>query len=158
VPARNVQITRQEAGFTLDNLPGISEDQFNWLTYRMGEPDDDAANRKACVDPAVIDDWKEQPGFHHAYDLVTYNKREATKYLVTQINGKALRRMNDILDNGSARDQLAAATLAFKIQALLIERREGLAVSEIGQLMAMMRGTSMVEIPHEPARKGLKSS
>jgi hypothetical protein len=112
------QITRddRELGFETGRVPAITEQQFRWLSFRMGCDDDLEPCRIMELDPLKLRDWLENPDFIEVYGKITENKREAFKYLITQLNGKALRVINDLLDETSVSARVNGLNLLLRAE------------------------------------------
>lgn len=120
-------------------MPNITENQFHWLTYRMGLENDEQTCLITSVDPDVLDEWKENPDFLYAYETALSNKREGFKYLITQLNGKALRKINDLLDDPSVKARVNGLNLLLRAQALLIDKQERVDPDAITRLIDRLR-------------------
>jgi hypothetical protein len=153
--SRAVVVSRDtEHGFPVGTMPNVTEDQFNWLSHRMGLDSDDLTCTVTNIDPDVLAYWKEEsPDFMYAYEKCLENKREAFKYLVTQLNGKALRVINDLLDDPSVRGRINAVQLLMRAQALLIDKANTVDIDAVTRLMETMRASTPV-IPIAPRRRG----
>ncbi len=135
-------------GFPVGTMPGISEVQFNWLTYRMGLDDDAQACIVTNVDVTVVESWKEDGDFLYAYEKCLTNKREAFKYLVTQLNGKALRTINDLLDADRTDAKVRGVQLLMRAQGLLIDKQHTVDIDAVTRLVQSLTATEpMTPIP-----------
>jgi hypothetical protein len=140
-------------GFPVGQLPGISEVQFNWLSYRMGLEDDNQACIVTNVDMTVVNAWKEDADFLYAYEKCLTNKREAFKYLITQLDGKALRVINDLLDSTKSDARVRGLQLLLRAQALLIDKREAIDIDGVARLVQMLRQTEVIPTIPGPKTK-----
>lgn len=131
-------------GFPVGQLPGISEVQFNWLSYRMGLDNDEQACIVTNVDMTVVEAWKESADFLYAYDKCLSNKREAFKYLVTQLNGKALRTLNDLLDSNKTDARVKGLQLLMRAQALLLDRQNTVDIDAVTRLVQSLRESEVI--------------
>jgi hypothetical protein len=131
------QITRddRELGFETGRVPAITEQQFRWLSFRMGCDDDLEPCRIMELDPLKLRDWLENPDFIEVYGKITENKREAFKYLITQLNGKALRVINDLLDETSVSARVNGLNLLLRAEGLLIDKTRTVDIDSITRLM-----------------------
>jgi hypothetical protein len=131
-------------GFPVGVMPGVSEVQFNWLSYRMGLDDDNQACIVTNVDMTVVATWKEDPDFQYAYEKCLTNKREAFKYLVTQLNGKALRVIHELLDSPRTDARVRGLQLLMRAQGLLIDKQHTVDIDAVTRLVQSLRETEVI--------------
>jgi len=141
--ARGVVISRDdEAGFPIGEMPAITEDQLHWLSHRMGLDSDEQACIVTNVDLPVVENWKTYEDFAYAYSKCVTNKREAFKYLVTQLNGKALRVINNLLDEPSVSGRVQSVQLLMRAQALLMDKQKTIELDDVTRLVEALRSTT----------------
>jgi len=151
--ARGVVISRQdESGFPVGQMPSVTEDQFHWLSHRMGLDSDFLACVVTSVDIEVVDTWKENPDFAYAYEKCLTNKREAFKYLITQLNGKALRVINDLLEETSVSGRTQGVQLLMRAQALLMDKQKTVELDDVTRLVEALRSTSTIQTSNKRQR------
>ncbi len=131
-------------GFPVGTMPGVSEVQFHWLSYRMGLDDDNQACLITNVDVTVVNAWKEDADFLYAYEKCLTNKREAFKYLVTQLNGKALRTINDLLDSERTDARVRGLQLLMRAQGLLIDKQHTVDIDAVTRLVQSLTQTEVI--------------
>jgi hypothetical protein len=126
------QAKRDFAGFIEGaDQPNITEDQFEWLSYRMSHADDTAAwyawatdlkDTQPPVDLFGINVWRQDPSFAAIEQIALGNKREGFRLLSVHLAGKALRRLNGMLDSSDPKIVLRALTLWERTMGLLVDK------------------------------------
>lgn len=131
-------VERDEAGFAVSQ-PFITEDQFTWFTFRMGMDSDYAATLACAADPQIVSTWFTDPEFLAFYETILENKREAIKYLIPHLNGKALRKIHEMLDSDKPQLLRAGINFTLRIQGLLIDKVQRIDPSKMEQLLESLR-------------------
>jgi hypothetical protein len=138
--------SRDEAGFVSGSSVHITEAQFGWLTYRMGLDSDNAATIMSGLDPSIVIMWFRDPDFIATYESILENKREGFRTLIPHLNGKVLRRINDMLDSESVTLQKAGVNFALRSQGLLIDTIKTVDKGKMEQLLESLRSEKAVTI------------
>lgn len=133
-----------ELGFETGRTPLITEQQFSWLAHRLGTDNDLDPCRIMQLDPTVFASWLTQPDFATVYERVLENKREAFKYLVTQLNPKALRVINDLLDEPSVSARKVGLDYLLRTQGLLIDKVKVVDKDAVTRLMESLNRPTLV--------------
>jgi hypothetical protein len=126
------QAKRDFAGFIEgSDQPNVTEDQFTWLSFRMSYATDDAAIwalNDSLPEDAIgytldrIHAWREDPSFAAIEQIALGNKREGFRLLSVHLAGKALRRLNGMLDSSDPKIVLRALTLWERTMGLLVDK------------------------------------
>ena len=133
-----------ELGFDTGRTPLVTEQQFRWLSHRLGTDNDLDPCRILQIDPTVLAQWLTEPDFAQVYERVLENKREAFKYLITQLNPKALRVINDLLDEESVSARKVGLDYLLRTQGLLIDKVKVVDKSAVDRLMASLNRPTLV--------------
>jgi len=133
-----------ELGFDTGRTPLVTEQQFSWLAHRLGTDNDLDPCRIMQLDPTVLAAWLEQADFRQVYERVLENKREAFKYLITQLNPKALRVINDLLDEESVSARKVGLDYLLRTQGLLIDKVKVVDQSAVHRLMESLNRPTLV--------------
>ncbi len=133
-----------ELGFETGRTPLITEQQFSWLAHRLGTDNDLDPCRILQIDPTVLADWLQQPDFAGVYERVLENKREAFKYLITQLNPKALRVINNLLDEPSVAARKVGLDYLLRTQGLLIDKVKVVDKDAVTRLMESLNRPTLV--------------
>lgn len=110
-------------GFVRSYQTHLTEQQFEWLTWRMGVATDDEACELSSIDQSLVDTWMADPEFVQIRQESMENKREAFRYLSSQLIPKTLRTINALLDADSISAQVKGVNLLLRAQGLLIDKR-----------------------------------
>ena len=154
--ARGTKIEQSgyEFGFETGKTQFITEQQFVWLSHRMGCEDDLEPCKIMQLDPNIIADWLTQPDFSVVYEKVLGNKREGFKYLATQLLPKGLRVLNDLLDSSSVNAQVRGLQMLLRTNGLLIDKVQKVDSDAVNRLMESLRQMRPI-ISVEPKPKAL---
>lgn len=143
---------RDSTGFAVSDQPSITEPQFIWLSHRLGTRTDEEAcaltyaESETPIDLPEVEQWRRDPVFESVYQDMLKNKREAFKYLITQMNGKALRVLWGLLHSSRERAQVQGLQLLLRAQGLLIDKVQTTDPEAIHDLMAQLRAPRPVVI------------
>lgn len=126
---------RDLTGFSTDDQPHVTEQQFEFLSWRVGTATDEEACTYAEIDPDLLLDWLMDPNFVAVYETCLANKREGLKLLSVHLNGKVLRVINRMLSSSSEKSQKEAANMLIRIQGLYVDKTQGVDRDAITRLM-----------------------
>lgn len=124
-----------ELGFETGRTPLVTEQQFCWLAHRLGTDNDLDPCKIMQLDPLILQMWLDQPDFSLVYKRVLDNKREAFKYMATQLLPKALRVINDLLDESSVSARKVGLDYILRTNGLLIDKVKVVDQSAVQRLM-----------------------
>ena len=133
-----------ELGFETGRTPLVTEQQFAWLAHRLGTDNDLDPCRIMQIDPCILQGWLQQPDFAQVYERVLGNKREAFKYLSTQLLPKALRVINDLLDEGSVSARKVGLDYILRTNGLLIDKVKVVDKDAVYRLMESLNRPTLV--------------
>jgi hypothetical protein len=133
-------------GFVTSYQPHMTETQVHWLSHRMGCSSDSEACELAQVDRETVDEWMDDAEFFDVYRNCLENKREAFRYLATQLLPKTLRTIIGMLDSDSGKVQAMGVQLLLRTQALLIDRKAVVDRDSVAKLVAALRQETPVVI------------
>lgn len=136
---------RDLAGFSTEAMPHLTRQQVKWLGHRIQSEDDAAACKAADVDPLDILRWMADPGFRAAFEMALDNKREGFKQLTTHLLPSVVLGLMDVVESGSNKDRLNAATLILRAQGLLIDKSAAADPGQVAALFALLREQAPVE-------------
>jgi hypothetical protein len=138
---------RDFAGFIEGESPHLTEDQFAFLSWRLGlASDEEAADALGAElelgEPyslEVIEAWHANPGFEGVYQTAIGNKREGFRLLAGHLLPKGLRVINSLLDSPSDKAREKGLTLLLRAQGLLIDKVTTASPDDISRLFASLR-------------------
>lgn len=140
VTREQVSVAKYDAeGFVTSYQPHLTETQVHWLTHRMSVATDEEACELALVDLDTVAEWRGDPEFVQVAQNCMENKREAFRYLATQLLPKTLRTIIGMLDSESGKVQAMGVQLLLRTQALLIDRKAVADKDSIAKLVAALR-------------------
>lgn len=135
---------RDALGFIESDIPALSSKQVAFLGWFMELNDDVEAASVARISPEEVESWSQDAGFLAMYDIAQNNKREAYRLLTGQMLGKAIRKVNELLDSDSPRAVYSGVTLLLRSQGLLVDKVQHDSSDAVAQLVAMLRERSEV--------------
>lgn len=130
---------KDEAGFLEGTIPHITEEQFVWLSYRLGLDTDEQACLVSGIEEVVVAGWMTRPEFVAVMRASLANKREGFKLLITHLNPKGLRVISEMLDSESSLDRRAGLNALLRAQGLLIDQHKKIDADAISTLIAQLR-------------------
>lgn len=146
IQAQIKQAKRDATGLVQGGAPHLTEDQFLWLSYRLGVAADKEATELSGIPGSAVTLWMTQPEFHAVYTVCLQDKRDAFRALGTQLLPKALRVINEMLDSASPRSQSQGLNYLLRTQALLIDKIQQVDPNAINALMNSLRESKPVQV------------
>lgn len=137
-------------GFVTSYQAHLTEQQFEWLTWRMGVASDEEACEQSDIDQSLVDTWLADPEFSQVYQDSLANKREAFRYLSSQLIPKTLRTINALLDSESISAQVKGANLLLRAQGLLMDKRVVASSDDIARLREALLAPSSAPANSSP--------
>lgn len=149
---------RDFAGFIEGEQPNITDDQLFWLSFRMSQPDDESTFiameaeyedfQGEVIWQERLRGWRADPVFSAVEMTVLGNKREGFRLLSVHMAGRALRRMNELLDSKDPKIVIRALTLWSRQMGLLIDKINVVSKDDLMRLAERMNAqTSITPIP-----------
>lgn len=135
----NLPTKRDEFGFPEGDQPVLSEAQWTWLATRLDLDSDAATNLVLQIPAGLLSQWLTESGFARAYSETQSNKREAFRFLGTQMLGKAILRINRLLESDNEKAAAQGIQLLLRSQALLIDRSARVDRDAVTALVAALR-------------------
>ena len=136
---------RDGLGFIESDVPALGAKQVRFLGWLMELNDDEKAAQMARVEAEEVEIWAQDSGFLAMYDLAQNNKREAYRLLTGQMLGKAIRKLDELLDSDSPRAVHSGITLLLRSQGLLVDKVQHDSSDAVAQLLTMLRERTPVE-------------
>lgn len=138
---------RDSMGFLTGSQPDLTDTQVTWLSYRLDTGNDEEATARSGIDPAA---WSNDSEFIRVYQMSVGNKREGFKYLGTQMLGKALRVISQLLDRALNENDVRAAQTALNMllrsQGMLIDSLKVDSKSDVANLFELLRQEQPVTV------------
>lgn len=143
---RVARAKRDTLGFATENVPRVTEEQFEWLAWRLGVVDDQAANDATGTPPALLEAWKADPEFVALYQICESDPRAGFRMLGGSLLPKALRTIYGLLNSDSPKVQEKGLNYLLRTQGLLIDKPPTVDPDALGRLIEQLRAPQPAQI------------
>lgn len=147
---------RDALGFIEGGTPGLSAEQWGWLSIRMSAAGDGEATKRSGIDPETVQSWGADEGFLAVYGLCLTNRREAFKLLGSELLPNALRVIRGLLDkaemDGDVRAAQLGLTTLLRTQGMYLDRVDPGGAHKMEELLGLLRAPAEITVLEMEAR------